>query len=148
MNLRIVRFLETIALTAVMLLSLSFINVVNAALSPPVTPTASGGGASVASEEACKATQELSGVDCSTLGDPDTVAGGFIGVLVNLLTWVVGMICVVMIIYGGFRYVTSGGDSDATKTAGKTIIYSAVGLAVVLLSRVIVYFVFSKAGKL
>ncbi len=49
-----------------------------------------------------------------------------------------------MIVYGGFRYVTSGGDSSKVGDAKKTILYALIGLVIVALAQVIVKFVLSK----
>jgi hypothetical protein len=53
-----------------------------------------------------------------------------------------------MIIYGGFRFITSGGNSDATKDARNTIIYALVGLLVVLLVNLLITFVFNQANDI
>jgi hypothetical protein len=63
--------------------------------------------------------------------------------IVNLLSIVVGVVAVIMIIIGGFRYVTSGG-SDASVTGAKnTILYAVIGLIIVALSQLLVNFVLS-----
>lgn len=64
--------------------------------------------------------------------------------IVNILTTIVGVVAVIMIIVGGFKYVTSGGDSGKISSAKSTIIYSIVGLIIVALAQVIVRFVLSK----
>ena len=61
--------------------------------------------------------------------------------LVNLLLAVLGFIAVIMIIIGGIRYTTSNGDSNNTKAAKDTILYSVVGLVVAILAYAIVNFV-------
>ena len=66
--------------------------------------------------------------------------------VVNILSMIVGVAAVIMIIYGGFRYVTSGGDSGSVTTAKNTILYALIGLVVVALSQVIVKFVLSKVN--
>ena len=50
-----------------------------------------------------------------------------------------------MIIYGGFRYITSGGDSGKVTGAKNTIIYAVIGLVIVVLAQVIVKFILDKA---
>lgn len=62
---------------------------------------------------------------------------------VNLFSFIVGAIAVIMIIYGGFRYITSGGDSGSVGTAKNTLIYAIVGLIIVALAQIIVRFVLS-----
>ena len=66
----------------------------------------------------------------------------------NLLSLVVGAASVIMIIFGGFKFITSGGNADKTKAATKTITYALVGLAVVVLAQFLVKFVFSRAANL
>ncbi len=61
--------------------------------------------------------------------------------VLNILSLMVGVLAVVMIIVGGFRYVTSGGKQESVSAAKSTILYAAVGLAIVALSQIIVHFV-------
>lgn len=63
----------------------------------------------------------------------------------DIISFVAGGIAVIFIIIGGFRYVTSSGDSSKVASARSAIIYAAVGIVVVLLARVIVSFVLSEA---
>ena len=65
--------------------------------------------------------------------------------VINILSLVVGVVAVVMIIIGGLRYITSGGESGNVTTAKNTILYAVVGLIVVALAQVIVRFVVGKA---
>jgi hypothetical protein len=64
--------------------------------------------------------------------------------LINTLLLVLGMVAVIMIVVGGIRYTTSGGDSSGIKTAKDTILYSVVGLILAILSYTIVKFVIGK----
>jgi hypothetical protein len=61
--------------------------------------------------------------------------------IVNTLLYVLGAIAVVMIIFAGITYVTSGGDAAAVTKAKNTILYSVVGLVVAVLAYAIVNFV-------
>ena len=61
--------------------------------------------------------------------------------VINVLSLIAGAAAVVMIIIGGFRYVTSAGSPEATKGAKNTILYALVGLVVVAVAQVIVHFV-------
>lgn len=65
--------------------------------------------------------------------------------IVNLLSWVVGVVSVIMIIVGGFKYITSGGSSEKVTSAKNTIIYAVIGLVIVALAQFIVNFVIGKA---
>jgi len=50
-------------------------------------------------------------------------------------------ISVILMIYGGFLYVTSGGDEDKVKDGKNYIIYGVVGIAVATLATGIVFVV-------
>jgi hypothetical protein len=50
-----------------------------------------------------------------------------------------------MIIWGGFKYITSGGDSNNVSGAKNTIIYAIIGLVIVALAQLIVHFVISQS---
>jgi cysteine-rich repeat protein len=56
----------------------------------------------------------------------------------------VGIIVVVMIIYGGFLYMTSGGNATRLEKAKKIIIQSIIGLVIVLTSFTIVHFIIGR----
>lgn len=66
--------------------------------------------------------------------------------VINIFSVVIGAVSVIMIIFGGFRYIISGGDSSATKAAKDTIMYALIGLVIVLFAQVIVIFVLSNAS--
>ncbi len=63
---------------------------------------------------------------------------GLIKTVVNVLLWAVGILSVIMIIFSGFRYITSAGDASKTKSAQNTLIYSVVGLIVAIMAYAIV----------
>lgn len=74
----------------------------------------------------------------------DAGINNLIAAIVNIFSWVVGVLAVIMIIYAGFTYVASGGDSGKIGTAKSTLIYAIVGIIVVAFSQVIVKFVLQK----
>jgi uncharacterized membrane protein YuzA (DUF378 family) len=63
---------------------------------------------------------------------------------VNIFSLIVGIVAVIMIIVGGLKYITSGGDSNNVSSAKSTIIYAIIGLVVVALAQFIVQFVLNK----
>lgn len=67
--------------------------------------------------------------------------GGMFQTVSNVLLFLVGAIAVVMIIYGGIRYVLSGGDSNNVSAAKNTILYALVGVIVAILAYSVVNFV-------
>jgi len=78
--------------------------------------------------------------DCTDANGSNGI-GGKIKTLLNLLSAVVGIVAVIMIIYAGFRYVTSAGSESGVKTAKNAIIYAIIGLVVVAFAQIIVHFV-------
>jgi len=76
-------------------------------------------------------------------GDNSTITN-LLNKIVNIFTLVVGIIAVLMIIIGGFKYITSGGESSNISGAKNTIIYAIIGLVIVALAQIIVHFVVNK----
>ena len=66
--------------------------------------------------------------------------------ITNTVLFAVGIISVVMLIYGGLRYIISGGDSKKVTDAKNTIMYAIIGLIIAILSYAIVNFVISAIG--
>lgn len=64
--------------------------------------------------------------------------------LFNLAVTFIGILAVIFLIYGGILYITAGGDEGKTEKANQTIIHALVGLAIVILSGVIVQFVINR----
>ncbi len=85
------------------------------------------------------------GTDCATAtaGAGDNV-NSLIADVINIFSVVVGVVAVIMIIVGGFLYITSAGDSNKVGTAKNTILYALIGLVIVALSQFIVKFVLSR----
>ncbi len=81
------------------------------------------------------------GTDTST-GSVGTIANN----IVTIFSYIVGAVSIIMIIYGGFRYVTSGGDQNAVGSAKNTLIYAIVGLVIVALAQLIVHFVLNQTS--
>ena len=61
--------------------------------------------------------------------------------ITNTLMVVIGALAVFFIIFGGVKYLTSGGDKDKVTSAKNTILYAVIGLVIALLARVIVQLV-------
>lgn len=70
--------------------------------------------------------------------------GNLLALIINVLSIVVGIIAVIMVIWGGFKFITSGGDSSKVTSARNTIIYAIIGLIIVALAQTIVKFVLAK----
>ncbi len=59
----------------------------------------------------------------------------------NTILYFVGIIAVIMLIWGGIRYVVSGGDAKKVTDAKNTILYAIIGLIISFLAYAIVQFV-------
>lgn len=82
-------------------------------------------------------------VDVSPLPHSQATAGTISKTLAIVFS-VTGALSVLMVVIGGFRYVISQGDPQATSKAKSTIIYAIVGLLVSLAAVSIVTFVVDK----
>ena len=67
--------------------------------------------------------------------------------VINIILYAVGIIAVVMMIFGGFQYITSSGDTAKVTKAKNTILYGIVGLVVAILAYAIVNFVINNIGS-
>ena len=76
-------------------------------------------------------------------GMPTELIGdnGVFSRLTNTILLIVGLISVIMLVYGGLRYILSGGDSKKVTDAKNTILYAIIGLIISLLAFAIVNFV-------
>ena len=61
--------------------------------------------------------------------------------IVNGILYFVGILSVIMLIWGGILYTTSSGDSNKVTTAKNTIMYAVIGLVVAIFAYAIVNFV-------
>jgi hypothetical protein len=94
----------------------------------------------------CGTTLKVDSTGACDISQGTTGINNIITNIVNIFSIIVGIVSVIMIIYGGFRYVTSGGDSGNVTSAKNTIIYAVVGLVVVALAQFIVQFVLDKVS--
>ena len=64
--------------------------------------------------------------------------------VINIIQWVLGilsLVAVVMIIFGGFTWMTAGGAEDKVDQAKRIITAAVIGLIIILLAWAIVIFV-------
>ena len=82
-------------------------------------------------------------------GMPEELFGdaGVFTNITNTALAIVGIISVIMLIWGGLRYVISGGDSKKVTDAKNTILYAIIGLIIAVLSYAIVNFVLNSLGS-
>jgi hypothetical protein len=65
-------------------------------------------------------------------------------VVINLLSFIAGILAVIFVMYGGFKYIVSTGDAGKVTSAKNTILYALVGIVVVVISRLLILFILSK----
>ena len=122
-------------------------------VAPALVPIAAGaveGGAEIRNGAlACGANLSFSpGSNCDADGETaSTAVNNIITTGIDIISVIVGIAAVIMIIVGGFKYITSNGDSGTVSGAKNTILYAIVGLVVVALAQLIVRFVVSELGN-
>jgi len=67
--------------------------------------------------------------------------------IISILLFAAGALAVLMVIYGGFKYVTSAGEPQKAASGRQTIIFALVGLVVVVVSRQLILFVLDRLLK-
>lgn len=68
----------------------------------------------------------------------ESTASGIIIRIINILLAIAGLVAVVFLIIGGFRYITAGGNEETAEAAKTTITNAIIGIVVIILSFVIV----------
>lgn len=97
-------------------------------------------------------TSQVSAADV-TLESPQfsPLGGGSIPVIIGRIIRSVlalsGVIALVMFVYGGLRWMTSGGSSEKIESAKKTLVWSVLGLIVIFASYALVNFVLSALNQ-
>ena len=94
--------------------------------------------------------QVLQGVndtgDCNNRDCADKQVTNLFSTIVNILSYVVGVVAIIMIIVSGAKYMTAAGDSGAVENAKNTLVYALIGLAIAALAQFLVRFVLSAAN--
>jgi hypothetical protein len=96
-------------------------------------------------DDACKVKGSQSSEACNVTGaNPITGSGGTISKVSRLIGFIAGMSAIVLMIIGGIMYILSSGDPGKVTAARNTVLYAAIGLAVVLVAQGIIVFVLNK----
>lgn len=64
--------------------------------------------------------------------------------ITNIVAIIAGGVAIIMLLVGSIRYITSSGEPGAVKKAKDTIMYSLIGIAVIVLSRTLIVYVIIK----
>ena len=76
--------------------------------------------------------------EISNATNSQTSARQLILTFINFFLFFLGLIATAFIIYGGFLYITSGGDDSSTEKAKKILVFSAIGILIILISFALV----------
>ena len=66
--------------------------------------------------------------------------------VVQVILGLAGIVLFILLLTGGFKYITSGGDPKAVESAQKTITYAIGGLLLILLSYLILVLIRTITG--
>ena len=93
-------------------------------------------------QNACEGLSQVGGA-CGT-GQSDI--GGVLKGVVEIISYIAGIIAVAMIIISGIRFITSSGDSAKVATAKTALVYALIGVAVAGLAQIFIHVVLSTAS--
>lgn len=77
--------------------------------------------------------------DATGLGDANLMET--IGNLINVVLGFLGIVAVVIVLFGGFRWMTAGGNDEKVQEAKKLLIAGVIGLAIIFSAYAITSFV-------
>lgn len=74
----------------------------------------------------------------ATLSGGQTGLRGLVLTIVNFFLTFLGLLAVVMVIYGGFLYVSSAGEEENVTKAKKILLYAVIGIILIVVSFALV----------
>ena len=86
----------------------------------------------------------------SYLDGIDTVGKDLMPLIYDLINWAIGiaaLICVVVLIFSGYKYITAAGDEGKVESATKTLTFAIIGLVVCFIAVILVKFVLQNLLK-
>ena len=86
----------------------------------------------------------LAGVNLPTVGnDPDTGAQTIIGNIINAFLVLFGAFFLILVIYGGFKWMNARGNQEEMEKAKKILQSAVIGFIIVMMAYAISFFVAS-----
>ena len=85
-----------------------------------------------------------SGASSACSGTKDDIASRTVARVANIVMYISGAIAIITLTIGGFMYITSGGDASKVSEAKNTILFTLIGVAVVVLGKFIILFVLDR----
>ncbi len=89
---------------------------------------------------------QLNDTGTAVYGSADAPEGNFfliVGGLLNAILGLLGLVLFVMIIYGGFLWMTAGGNTDKVKQAKDILLNAVIGLVILVAAFAISTYVVS-----
>jgi hypothetical protein len=102
------------------------------------------GGGSTKVEDPCKLHKSEFPELCNG-GDEDD-AKKMVGKILNVVYGLIGVVAVVFVIIGGFKYMTSQGEPGRVQQAKNTILYALIGLVITISAFAITAFILQALG--
>lgn len=94
---------------------------------------------------------QLGSLNCGGFGVPCNVGNntltGLIIRVIQIILALAGLVAVLVLIIGGFRYVTSFGNEEVTGAAKKMILNALLGIVIIILAFVIVQVVINVTNR-
>lgn len=93
--------------------------------------------------------QGLGGINVGGAKDGDIKSEGVIDIIKNFINWalgLLGLIALIMLLYGGYKMVVAGGDEAAYQEWLKILKNAAIGIAFIATSYFMVSFIFFVIG--
>lgn len=75
--------------------------------------------------------------EVATLGGVEDVFGSLVGAVLGFA----GIALFILLLIGGFKYLTAGGDPKSVEAARKTLTYAIIGLVLIALAYLILRFI-------
>lgn len=79
---------------------------------------------------------------------PENTPSSVIARLINVILGLVGILFLVILVYGGTLYLTSGGDKDKIEKAKKMLLSAIVGTVIIVISYALTTFIFGQLANL
>jgi cytochrome bd-type quinol oxidase subunit 2 len=86
--------------------------------------------------------------NCGVGGTLTTGVSNLAGTITTDFSILVGAISVIMIIFAGFKYITSGGSNENTNSARNILMYAVIGLVIAVIAQLIVHLVINSASSI
>lgn len=110
-------------------------------------PTIKGGGVTGSELESLEIQRSM-GQAAGLVGETQPGLTSAIGSVISIFLGFLGVIALILIIYGGYLWMTAAGSEEKVKKAKDLLKNAAIGLIIILMAYTITFFVVKQLGKL